>query len=58
MTEWHASFEGILALHQSGFVAGSQKTRQTIVRTVRDNINAQNNLKDEPVEVPKALKKV
>ncbi|KAG1747325.1 hypothetical protein EDB19DRAFT_1905487 [Suillus lakei] len=57
MAEWHASFKGILALHQSGFVAASQKTRQTIVRTVRDNISAQNNSKDEPVELPKALKK-
>lgn len=58
MAEWHASFEGILALHQSRFVAASQKTRRTIVKTVRDNISAQNNSKDEPVELPKALKKV
>ncbi|KAG2338167.1 hypothetical protein BDR05DRAFT_1004409 [Suillus weaverae] len=41
MAEWHESFKGILALHQSGF----------------DNIIAKNNSKDEPVELPKALKK-
>ncbi|KAG2078328.1 hypothetical protein BDR04DRAFT_1112558 [Suillus decipiens] len=57
MAEWHASFEGILALHQSGFLAALQKTCRTIVRTVRDNISAQNNSKDELIELPKALKK-
>ncbi|KAG2158722.1 uncharacterized protein EDB93DRAFT_1245954 [Suillus bovinus] len=57
MAEWHVSFEGILALHQSGFVAASLKSCRDILRTVRDNIIAQNNSKDEPLELPKALKK-
>ncbi|KAG1734190.1 hypothetical protein EDD22DRAFT_960127 [Suillus occidentalis] len=57
MAEWHASFEGILALHQSRFVAASQKTHQTILKTVQDNISTQNNSKDELVELSKALKK-
>ncbi|KAG1778004.1 hypothetical protein EV702DRAFT_1196803 [Suillus placidus] len=57
MAEWHESFEGILALHQSRFVAASQKTCRTILRTVQDNIISKNNSKDEPVELPNALKK-
>lgn len=58
MSGWHVSFEDILALHQSAFVAASQETRRGILRTVRDHIIAKNKSQDESVELPKALRKV
>ncbi|KAG1825205.1 hypothetical protein EV424DRAFT_1537908 [Suillus variegatus] len=57
MSGWHVSFEDILALHQSAFVAASQETRRGILRTVRDHIIAKNKSQDELVELPKALRK-
>jgi hypothetical protein len=58
MSEWHASFQGILAHHRDRFVAGSQQIRQSILRTVRDHIVAKNKSQDESVELPEGLKKV
>ncbi|KAG2076589.1 hypothetical protein BDR04DRAFT_1114140 [Suillus decipiens] len=51
------SFEGILALHQDKFVTALLPMCQNIVRTIWDQIVARNKSIEDPVVLPKALKK-
>lgn len=61
MSDWYVSFEEILAEHKDDFLAAkdSQSTcRRQVLRNVRDTIVDICDSQDDPVDLPKALKRV
>ncbi|KAG1850368.1 hypothetical protein DFJ58DRAFT_842443 [Suillus subalutaceus] len=60
MSDWYVSFEEILAEHKEDFLEANnpQSTHcRQILREVRDEIVELHKLQDDPVDVPKALKR-
>ncbi|KAG2109007.1 uncharacterized protein F5147DRAFT_773346 [Suillus discolor] len=57
MDKWYESFEGILAIHQDKFVTASAPTRQSILKTIRDQIVTKHKSLEDPAALPKPLRK-
>ncbi|KAG0693962.1 hypothetical protein DFH29DRAFT_1006752 [Suillus ampliporus] len=57
MAEWYDSFEPTLARHQDDFVAALPQTCGSILKTIRDEIVTRHKSLEDPVVLPKALKK-
>lgn len=58
MDQWYKSFEAILARNQDDFVSASPESRQSILKTIRNQIVTSHGLLEDPVDLPKSLKKV
>ncbi|KAG2737517.1 hypothetical protein P692DRAFT_20662550, partial [Suillus brevipes Sb2] len=57
MDQWYKSFEAILARNQDDFVSASPESRQSILKTIRNQIVTSHGLLEDPVDLPKSLKK-
>ncbi|KAG1832273.1 hypothetical protein F4604DRAFT_1946218 [Suillus subluteus] len=59
MSDWYVSFKEILAEHKEDFLEAKdlQSTRRQVLRTVRDSIVKLHESQDDPVDLPKALKR-
>ncbi|KAG1764088.1 hypothetical protein EV702DRAFT_1216922 [Suillus placidus] len=57
MDEWYESFEAILALHEDEFVAASSQMRGSILKTIHNEIVTRHKSLEDPVVLPKALRK-
>ncbi|KAG1848563.1 hypothetical protein F4604DRAFT_1687673 [Suillus subluteus] len=58
MDEWYESFEGILARHQDDFVAALPQGRESILKTIHDQIVTRHKSLEDPVVLPKPLRKI
>ncbi|KAG1887372.1 hypothetical protein F4604DRAFT_1675340 [Suillus subluteus] len=57
LAQWYESFEPTLARHQDDFVTALPQSRGSILKTIRDEIVTRHKSLEDPVVLPKALKK-